>query len=137
MPVANLYAKYSEQNVSHNSPLLQLKRVVVKEEISLATHLTMDNAAIMKDLIPAKAYDQAWAAFIAFNKNGGFEEEDFLRYFHHLKHQKNYKASSLWAIHSSPTKKLQQETGCCFKEWGCLSALLKNYNQGYTRKVCK
>ena len=45
----------------------------------------------MKDLIPAKSakvYDQPWAAFIAFNKNGGLEEEDFLRYFHHLKHKK-------------------------------------------------
>ncbi len=35
------------------------------------------------------------------------------------------KASSLWAIHSRLTKKLQQLTGQSFKGWGHLWALLK------------
>ncbi len=56
---------------------------------------------VMKDIIPsksAKTYDRVWAAFMDFNKDGSLDEEDFLKYFHHLKHEKNYKASSLHVI---------------------------------------
>lgn len=99
---------------------------------------TSSNLDVFADLTPGhskEVYEKAWDNFLMFAApEASPSEEDFARYFQHLKKDKGMKSSSLWAIFSRLNSCYKQRYGDKLQRWPRLVQLLKTYNAGYERK---
>ncbi len=97
---------------------------------------------ILSELVHAKSksrYDQAWAEFMAFLNCDDHQpnEEDYVRYFHHLHKSRGSKSSSLWSIYISLNNNNQRLFGDYLQKWPHIQLLLKQYEVGYIRKTAE
>ncbi len=58
-------------------------------------------------------------------------KDDYIRYFHYLHHNQQYKSSSLWLTYSRWNNCHQRFFGTKLQ----ITVLLKNYQSGYVRKI--
>ena len=96
---------------------------------------------IMADQAPSKSrdvYERAWVLFGEFlNRDVNQsepKEEDYIRYFDYLRKAKNYKSSSLWAIHSRVKNCHQRRYGTDPK-WKRVYMQLQSYEADYVVKT--
>lgn len=96
---------------------------------------------VFADMVPVNskdAYSKAWDNFIAFiGHNGAPSEQDFGKYFKHLKTERGLKASSLWSIFSRLNTGYQNRYGVKLQQWPRLIRMLKSYQAGYSRKCAR
>ncbi|CAB4045662.1 hypothetical protein DAPPUDRAFT_123885 [Paramuricea clavata] len=106
---------------------------------------------ILNSVAPTKsksAYDKAWESFLVFcdsNLTPGTEwddenqpkEDNFIKYFYHLRTEKEFKASSLWTTYSRLNNCFQRRYGKKLQQWPRITLLLKQYEHNYERKVAK
>ena len=96
--------------------------------------------ALLSDSIPSKSrstYEKAWKEFAEFvdKPNEKPNEEDFLQFFDYLKTEKNFVASSIWAIYSRLNAMFQLKHGDKLQIYPRVTQLLKSYEENYQRSV--
>ena len=106
---------------------------------SLSTELKMATAEeIMQTVNPiksSKSYDNQWDDFINFcGISEEPNEEDFIKYFHHLGEVRKYASSSLWSKYSMINHKYQTLHGHKLQKFPRVTLLLKKFEAGYKRK---
>ena len=96
---------------------------------------------IMADQAPSNSravYERAWVLFGEFLERdvnqGEPTEEEYIRYFDYLRKAKNYKSSSLWAIHSRVKNNHQRRYGTDPK-WKRIYMQLQSYEANYVVKT--
>ena len=80
-----------------------------------------------------KRYDDQWEDFLNFcnlEEKQKPEEENFILYFNHLKTQKKFASSSLWAKYSMVNYKMQTIHGIKLQSYPRLTILMKSFEQG-------
>lgn len=95
---------------------------------------------ILKEISPfatGKRYDEKWNHFCDYVdlKDKKPTEEDFIRFFDHLKKEKNYASSTMWTVYSMLNNKMQLLFGEKLQIYPRLTLLLKSYEVGYVRKT--
>ncbi len=108
----------------------------------------------MTDLAPNKSkaiYEKAWNDFNKFLasemssailQDDGLTktepgEDDYIRYFHYLKKNKEFKASSLWSTYSHLNNVHRRIWGIKLQKRPRITMLLKNHESGYVRSAAK
>ena len=83
-------------------------------------------------------YDDQWEDFLNFcnlEEKQKPEDENFILYFNHLKTEKEFASSSLWAKYSMMNYKMQAIHRIKLQSYPRLTALMKSFGQGYVRKA--